>query len=200
MNRSIFTIFKHTKILSKAVWLSSHFIRSGSQQVNEVLSSTWDGRPFGHNRHGPKIGGTAPLWTWTWCVSESKSSNWRYRRRHLKLPLLSLRRRSNCRLKPANDHHEIISSSKIFHSFTTLFLKENLATPSLQLYILGAGWAWVPIWHSVTGTEAYLRNKFRRDPSNRLTTVHQRYRQTGQTDRLDKQIGQWSDSIGQTVL
>jgi len=31
MNRRLFTIFKHTKILSKVVWLSSHFIRSGSQ-------------------------------------------------------------------------------------------------------------------------------------------------------------------------
>ena len=26
------------------------------------LSSSWDARPFGHNRHGPKIGGCAPLW------------------------------------------------------------------------------------------------------------------------------------------
>ena len=26
-----------------------------------MLSSSWDGRPFGHNRHGPKIGGCAPF-------------------------------------------------------------------------------------------------------------------------------------------
>jgi len=26
-----------------------------------VLSSSRDGRPFGHNRHGPKTGGCAPL-------------------------------------------------------------------------------------------------------------------------------------------
>jgi len=26
----------------------------------QVLSSSGDGRPFGHNRHGPKIGGCAP--------------------------------------------------------------------------------------------------------------------------------------------
>ena len=25
--------------------------------VQQVLSSSWDGRPFGHNRHGPKRGG-----------------------------------------------------------------------------------------------------------------------------------------------
>jgi len=28
----------------------------------QVLSSSWDGRPFGHNRHGPKIGDCAPFW------------------------------------------------------------------------------------------------------------------------------------------
>ena len=50
-------------------------------------------------------------------------------------PLLSLRWRSNFRLKPANEHPEIISSSKIFHSFTTLLLKENLATSNLTLFL-----------------------------------------------------------------
>ena len=27
----------------------------------QVLSSSWDRRPFGHSRHGPKIGGCAPF-------------------------------------------------------------------------------------------------------------------------------------------
>jgi len=27
----------------------------------QVLSSSWDGRPFGHNRHRSKIGGCAPF-------------------------------------------------------------------------------------------------------------------------------------------
>jgi len=31
--------------------------------------------------------------------------------------------------------------------------------------------------------EAYLLAKFHLDPSNRLVTIHQRYRQTGQTDK-----------------
>jgi len=30
--------------------------------------------------------------------------------------------------------------------------------------------------------EAYLHAEFHLDPSNRLATVHERYRQTGQTD------------------
>ena len=30
--------------------------------IGQVLSSSWDGRPFCHNRHGPKIGGLCPFW------------------------------------------------------------------------------------------------------------------------------------------
>jgi len=36
--------------------------------------------------------------------------------------------------------------------------------------------------HNVSGSEAYLRAKFHLDLSNRLATVHQRYRQTDRTD------------------
>jgi len=39
--------------------------------------------------------------------------------------------------------------------------------------------------------EAYLRAKFDLDPSNRLATVNECYRQT------DRQTGQRSDSIGE---
>ena len=42
--------------------------------------------------------------------------------------------------------------------------------------------------------EVYLCAKFRLDPSNRLATVHERYRQTVRTDR------QRTDSIGRTIL
>ena len=45
--------------------------------------------------------------------------------------------------------------------------------------------------------DAYLLAKFHLAPSNRLATIHQRYRQTGQRDR---QTGQRSDSIWRTVL
>jgi len=49
---------------------------------------------------------------------------------------------------------------------------------------------WVPIKHDMVRAKAYLRAKFHLDLSNRLATVHQRYRQdkqdstnrTGQTD------------------
>jgi len=33
---------------------------SGIWCIRQVLSSSWDGRPFGHNRHMPKIGGCVP--------------------------------------------------------------------------------------------------------------------------------------------
>ena len=77
-------------------------------------------------------------WTWTWCVSESKSSNWWYRGRKLKLIYISpfvSKMAIYFRLKPANEHPEMISSSKIFHSFTTLLLKENFATSSPTLFL-----------------------------------------------------------------
>ena len=45
--------------------------------------------------------------------------------------------------------------------------------------------------------EAYRHAKFHIDPSNRLATVHERHRQTGQTDRQDRQR---TDSIGRSVL
>jgi len=62
-------------------------------------------------------------------------------------------------------------------------------------------WALPPFWgggaspsNNVAGAEVYLHAKFHLDPSNRLATVYQRHRWTGQADR------QRSDSIGRTVL
>ena len=43
-----------------------------------------------------------------------------------------------------------------------------------------------PYLSSVARAEAYLHAKFHLDPSNRLATVHQRYRQTGQADKTDR--------------
>jgi len=43
--------------------------------------------------------------------------------------------------------------------------------------------------------ETYLRTKWYTDPSNRLATIHQRYRQTGQTGQTgqtDRQTGQYT--------
>ena len=49
-----------------------------------------------------------------------------------------------------------------------------------------------PILHNVASAEAYLRTKYYLDSSDRLATIHRRYRQTDrQTD---------NDSIERTVL
>ena len=40
-----------------------------------------------------------------------------------------------------------------------------------------------PNLHNVARAEAYLHAKFHLDPSNRLATVHERYRQDRTTDR-----------------
>jgi len=82
----------------------------------QELSSYGHGRPFGHNRHGPKSGG--------WCAP----------------------------------------------------FRGTGAGP----YLRQCGWV-----------EAYLRTKWYPDPSNRLATIHQRYRQTGR---------QRSHSTQRTVL
>jgi len=42
-----------------------------------------------------------------------------------------------------------------------------------------------PPSNTVAVAEAYLYAKFHLDPSNRLVTIHQRHRQSGQTDRTD---------------
>jgi len=48
--------------------------------------------------------------------------------------------------------------------------------------------------HNVASAEAYLVAKFHLDPSNRLATIHQRHRQTGQTGRRS------NSTAGRTVL
>ena len=57
--------------------------------------------------------------------------------------------------------------------------------PFIHLAAIGMGqnwglcaFSWIPIYHIVAGAEAYLRAKFHLDPSNRLSTIHQRRRQT----------------------
>jgi len=56
----------------------------------------------------------------------------------------------------------------------------------------GAGFPFNTMW-PLAGVEAYLRAKFHLDPSNRLATIYQRYRQ-------DRQTGQLFEGIGRTVL
>jgi len=42
-----------------------------NHRMLQVLSSSWDGRPFGHNRHRPKTGGCARLGEGRWVPSNT---------------------------------------------------------------------------------------------------------------------------------
>jgi len=46
----------------------------------------------------------------------------------------------------------------------------------------------IPNLHNVARAEAYLHAKFYLDPSNRLATTDQHYRQTGQADRTGNSL------------
>jgi len=46
--------------------------------------------------------------------------------------------------------------------------------------------SWVPISYNIAWDEAYLRTKWHLDPSSRVVTIHQRYRQT---DRQTESTG-----------
>jgi len=60
----------------------------------------------------------------------------------------------------------------------------------------------LPLWGGGAGAhliqrgqaEAYLHAKFHLDPSNCLATVHQRHRQTGQTDNLRLRFSMFADT------
>ena len=44
--------------------------------------------------------------------------------------------------------------------------------------------SWVSILHDVAWAEACLPTKWHLDPSNHLATIHQRHRQTGETEQI----------------
>ena len=68
----------------------------------------------------------------------------------------------------------------------------HLAIWPQQIWVENWGAAWGPIYHNMARVEVYPPAKFHLDPSNRLATIHQRYRQTD--------TGQRSDSIRRAIL
>jgi len=123
----------------------------------------WFIQPFGHNRHGPKIGGCAPLGG----GAGSPSNTVWPRSRPTSVP-------SDILIRPAVWPH-------------TWAEKWAWAAVPPPLFGGGAGSPSNTIWRS--GSTPILHAKIYLDPSNRLATVHQRYRQTEQR----------SDSVGRTV-
>jgi len=127
----------------------------------QELSSSWDGRPFGDNRHGPKSGG---------CCAP-------FRGRELS-PHLTQR-------GPGQG----LSPYQVASWFIQPF-GHSRHGPKIG----GFGGELSSYLTQCRLGRAYLHAKFHLDPSNRLATIHQRYRQDRRTDR------QRSDSIGRTVL
>jgi len=71
----------------------------------------------------------------------------------------------------------VLPSGILIHP--TVWPQQTWAENWTNVPLLGRG-SWVPISHNQAGAEAYLHTKFHLDPSNRLATIHQRHRQTGQ--------------------
>ena len=118
----------------------------------------------GHNRHGPKTGGCAPF------------------RGELR-PHLTQRRLGRG-LAP------YLVASWSIQQFGHNRHGPKIGWGAVPFFLRELG----PIEHKVAWAEASLHTKLHLDPSNRLATVHQRYRETGRQDR------QRSVIIGRTVL
>jgi len=76
----------------------------------------------------------------------------------------------------------------------TFLLSGNLIHPAIwPEHIWAENWGCVPLGEGQLGphltqygqAEAYMHAKFYLDPSNRLVTIHQRYRQTDRTGQTD---------------
>jgi len=52
INQSIMYLLKHTT--NRTCHIKYRVIKEVDNSIRQELSSCWDGRPFGHNRHGPK--------------------------------------------------------------------------------------------------------------------------------------------------
>jgi len=132
--------------------LSDFYIKVTSYLEQEL--SSWDGRPFGHNRHGPKIGGCAPFSLGgAGSPSNKKSPGSR----------------------PTSIPSGILIHPAVWPQRTCA---ENWGGGAVPLFGRKTGSASNTLWLGPRPT--CMRAKFHLDPSNRLATIHQRHRQTGQ--------------------
>jgi len=137
-----------------AKWQEGNPVWKLSPIIHQVIRSSWNGRPFGHNRHVPKIGVCAPF-----LVGAGSPSNTMW----------------------PGPRPTFVPSGILIHPpvWPQQTWAENWG--AVPLWRRGS---WVPIWSNVARAAAYLHDKFHLDPSNHLATIHHRYRdrQTGQTD------------------
>jgi len=150
------------------------------RKLKQVLSSSWDRRPFGHNRPENWVWGCAPLGEAElgphltqcgpgWGLPPYQVASW------------SIQPFGHNRQGP-----RIIPTQAKFRKWgggcCAPFCGEQPG-PHLTQYGQGRG---LPAVHA----------KFHLDPSNHLATIHQRHSQTERTG----QTGQRSDCIGRTIL
>ena len=128
-------------------------------------------QPFGHNRHGPKMGGSAPFFG---------EGSW------IPINTMSLGSRPT-----------FLASGILIHR--AIWPQQIWAENWRKGLCPFCGWGPGSHLTQCGQAEAYLRAKFHLDPSNSLVAIHQRYRQDRQ-DRMDRTDRQRSDSIGRTVL
>jgi len=129
--------------------------------------ASWSIQPFGHNRHGPKIGGLCPF------LGRGAAS-----------PSITMSLGSSKAYLPTKWHLDPSS-----HLATTDMGQKLGAVP---LCWGGPGSPSNTMWPGPRPTCVPSFMIFHLDPSNRLATIHQRYRQDGDRQRCD--------SIRQTVL
>ena len=161
----------------------------------QELSSTGDGRPFSHNRNGPKEGVAAfiegswvpmnTMWPWP---------------RYTSVPI-----KSAILIHPAVWPQQTWANNwggapftlwpgprptSVASGILNRDLSSRLATTDMDrklkaVPLLGQR-ELVSIWHNVAGAEAYLRAQFHIHPSNRLAIIQRRLA-TLQTDGTDSQ-------------
>jgi len=147
--------------LAAAVPLSGrclHLTQCGlGRGLRPYQMASWSIQPFGHNIHGPKFG--------VGCCAPPPFLGGRWMLgSHL----------TQCCLDRGLPPYQVTSWS--IEPFGHNRHGRNLgAVPFLER---GLGVAWA---------EAYLYTKWHPNPSNRLTTIYQRYRQDRQTDIQDRQ-------------
>jgi len=154
-------------------------------------SLSWCIQPFGHNRHGLKIGGCPPFLGGSWVICNTMSPG--------PMPT-SVQTGITSRLATIDMGRKLAGSAPFLGEvelgphlmqccldrglppYRVAFWSiqsfcHNRYGRKLAMCLFGGG-ELVPLWHTVARGEAYLHAKFCLDPSNRLAAIHQRYRHT----------------------
>jgi len=133
--------------------------------AEQELNSCWDGRPFGHNRYGPKVE-VGLLYPFPFGDTGSPSNTMCPGPWPTSVP-------SGILIHPAD--------------MTTIDMGRKLG----RLLCPSLGESWVPISHNVACAQAYLHTKGHLDPSNRLaedTNVTDRQDRRQRSDRANRLI------------